>query len=160
SNVGGPIVARNSLWYLVRADAEDARQARRRLVVGSAFAVFLGGLLTAAGLAIVVLAACLLIVALVGGTAAVRALRRNRQQLLHRGHAIASRATRAFIHNARRAATVLHAYAQHIVRLVVPRATHVARFGAHWVSHTAETVREKYAAPHAHPIDLQHEALR
>jgi tetratricopeptide (TPR) repeat protein len=77
SNLGGPIVARNSLWHLVRSDA----QARRRLVVGSAFAVFLGGLLTAAGLASVVLVACLLIVALVGGTAAVRALRRNRHHV-------------------------------------------------------------------------------
>jgi tetratricopeptide (TPR) repeat protein len=77
-------VARNNLWHLVRTDA----QARRRLVVGSAFAVFLGGLLTAAGLAFVVLGVCLLIVVLVGGTAAFRALRRNR----HRGTA----ALRAF----------------------------------------------------------------
>jgi hypothetical protein len=66
---------------LLRAVAKEARPARRRLVVGIAFAVFLGGLLTAARLAIVVLGTSLVIVVLVGSTSAVRALRRNRHQL-------------------------------------------------------------------------------
>jgi NhaP-type Na+/H+ and K+/H+ antiporter len=59
---------------LLRAVAKEARPARRRLVVGIAFAVFLGGLLTAARLAIVVLGTSLVIVVLVGSTSAVRVL--------------------------------------------------------------------------------------
>src|SRR5262249_28602286 len=73
----------NSLGYLLRADAVEARKARRRLLVGVAFSVFLGGLLLAVGLAVVLLAASLLIVALVGGVSAVRVLRRNRHRLRH-----------------------------------------------------------------------------
>jgi tetratricopeptide (TPR) repeat protein len=122
---------RNSLWYLVRADAEEARQARRRLVVGSAFAVFLGGLLTAAGLAIVVLAVCLLIVVLVGGTAAVRALRRHRHSIFTKvttfGSRLGVRALRAF---------------RRTRDWIVAQVTNLA------------------ARLRARPIDVQHEALR
>jgi tetratricopeptide (TPR) repeat protein len=153
-------VARNSLWYLVRSDTEEARQARRRLVVGSAFAVFLGGLLTAAGLAIVVLGVCLLIVAVVGGTAGLRALRRHWDGLQRSAYSILTVATRAFMHNARRTATALHAFAQHVVQVVIPRATHVGSRGVHRVSQTATTRWQRYAAPRTRPIDLQREALR
>ena len=47
---------RNSLWYLLSTDSDEARRARRRLSVGLALALLVSGLLTAVGLAIVVFA--------------------------------------------------------------------------------------------------------
>jgi hypothetical protein len=61
---------RNNLWHLLRADSDEAQRARRRLGVGIACAVFLGGLLTAIGFVVVVLAL----------SSCGRGARRHRQQ--------------------------------------------------------------------------------
>ena len=135
-------MARSSLWYLLRADAEDARQARRRLLVGSAFAVFLGGLLTAAGLAIVVLAVCLLIVAAVGGTAAVRVGLRNRDRLHASARSSVVQVGGAFRRSAGHAKAALHAGVAH-------------------ASSTCESIGHRAAQmSRAKRADVQHEALR
>jgi len=130
--------ARTSLWYLLRADSAEAQRARRRLAVGSAFAVFLGGLLTAAGLAIVVFATSLAVVLLVSGISTLRAFRRNRQQLRRFGGSVLASANRD-----------LHTHARRCVHLVGASTSHVRASVARWNAARVEK-----------PIDLQREALR
>jgi tetratricopeptide (TPR) repeat protein len=67
----------DTLWGLLRASSAEGRRTRRRLGVGAALAVLMSGLLTAVGLASVVFALALFALLAVGGTAAVRALRRH-----------------------------------------------------------------------------------
>jgi tetratricopeptide (TPR) repeat protein len=141
--------ARNNLFYLLRADAEDARRARRRLAVGSAFAVFLGGLLTAVGLAIVVLAVCLSIVTLVGCAAAGRALRRNRDQLRH--------SARSMIANVQLKAGRAADRARGFLRA----ALRAGRAGAAQASSTLRSAGRSIAQSRPRrAADVQHEALR
>lgn len=94
---------RQTLWYLLRADTGDARRARQRLAAGTAVALFLAGLLAAVGLAIVVVAACVLFVAAVGAIAAFRSLRRHRAHLSASARTFASGVQRTVAPRALRA---------------------------------------------------------
>jgi tetratricopeptide (TPR) repeat protein len=67
----------DTLWSLVRASSAEGRKTRRRLGVGGALAVLMSGLLTAVGLAFVVLAFAVFALLAIGGTAVVRALRQH-----------------------------------------------------------------------------------
>jgi tetratricopeptide (TPR) repeat protein len=65
----------DNLWSLVWANSLEGRRTRRRLGAGAALAVLMSGLLAAIGLGIVVVGFAALVLIVVGGAAAVRALR-------------------------------------------------------------------------------------
>lgn len=144
--------ARNSLWYLLRAHSAEAQRARRRLGVGIAFAVFVGGLLTAIGFAIVVLVLSLSIVVLVAATSAVRAVRRHRHGLRLLGRAMVTRVVRALRH--------VDARGRHAVYAVAAQATKASIFTRRRIAESAAKVRQARGLPRTSYIDLQREALR
>lgn len=150
---------RNSLWSFLRADAKEARRARRRLVFGIAFSVFLGGLLMAAGLAVVVLGTSLFIVVLIGSTSAVRAFRRNRHQLQRYVRMIVTRASRASRRSAHDAKRAFHAVLR-IVNVGVAHAQRVRGSVTRRVAGGLAISRHRPRLPRARHIDVQHEALR
>lgn len=111
----------NSLWDLLRADSGEAERARRRLGVGLALAVLISGLLTAVGLAIVVLGMSLSVVALLATIAAARALSRNRRRLQKSAHSFVTSLTRTSSRQGRRVGTHLRTRASRLVRTSVGR---------------------------------------
>lgn len=94
---------RQTLWYLLRADTGDARRARQRLAVGTCLALLLAGLLAAVGLAIVVVASCVLFAGTVAAAAAVRALRRHGGRLSSSARRFASHVHRTLARHGSRA---------------------------------------------------------
>jgi tetratricopeptide (TPR) repeat protein len=162
-----------TLWYLLRADTADARRARQRLAAGTAVALFLAGLLAAVGLAIVVVAACVLFAGAVAVIAAIRALRQHRARLsegartfasgVHR--TVAPRASRARQH-AQRVPGLLVETASDVQRGLAPHATR-ARDHAQRVPGLLAVTAERAAAgvkqiqlSPPRPIDVQRQALR
>src|SRR5690349_6523431 len=162
--------ARNNLFYLLRAETDEARQARRRLAVGSAFAVFLGGLFTAVGLARIVLGLCLFVVFLVGCTAAVRALRDHRDQLrragrsivtnvltgLHRTGDLVHGSLRSLFHSVRRASL----RSGDRIRNLAHAGVRAANAGVAQASNAVNSVGHSIAQSRPKSGGLEHEALR
>ena len=161
----------NSFWHLLRADSAEAQQARRRLGVGIACAVFLGGLLTAIGFAVVVLALSLAVVVVVATSAGLRALRRHRAELSAFGRSAAARSERTFRQARARARSFAvaasaaatsggrqfgrsaAAHAERTSRQLDARARHLAQTAA-------VKAREARGPSRPRHIDLQREALR
>lgn len=162
---------RNNLWHLLRADSDEAQRARRRLGVGIACAVFLGGLLTAIGFVVVVLALSLAVVVLVATAAGVRALRRHRNELSAVARTTATRSERAF--------RQVHARARSLSVAALAATTSAGRgFGRSAATHAERTsrqldararqlmqsaavkAREARGPSRPRNIDLQREALR
>ena len=178
---------RQSLWYLLRSDTREARRARQRLAAGTCLALFFAGLLAAVGLAIVVVAACVLFAGAIAVAAAVRALHRHRRRLATGARARASAADRSL----RRLATGASARAsvadrslrkhgalawQHARQIADGLGRMLGRYSSHGreyakrmpglveagATRAAATVRQIQlpTPPPARPIDLQREALR
>jgi tetratricopeptide (TPR) repeat protein len=143
------------------------------LAAGTAVALFLAGLLAAVGLAIVVVAACVLFAGAIAAIAAIRALRQHRAQLstgartfasgVHR--TVAPRASRAR-QQAQRVPGLLANTASDVQRGLAPRASR-AREHAQRVPGLLAVTAERAAAgvkqiqlSPPRPIDLQREALR
>lgn len=145
---------RNNLWHLLRADSAEAQLARRRLGVGIAFAVFLGGLLTAVGLAIVVFALSFSVVVVVAALSALRALRRHRNRLVQFGRATVTSVGREFRH--------LHARTGRALDGVVAKLSLLSDASRRRLAETAAKARQaaRPPSPRAREIDLQREALR
>jgi tetratricopeptide (TPR) repeat protein len=145
---------RNNLWHLLRADSAEAQLARRRLGVGIASAVFLGGLLTAVGLAIVVFALSFSVVVVVAALFALRAVRRHRNRLVQLGHAA--------VRSVRRALRHVHARTRRALGAAVARLSSVLGSSRRRVAETAAKARQaaRPPSPRASAIDLQREALR
>lgn len=157
---------RQSLWYLLRADTRDAQRARQRLAAGTCLALFFAGLLAAVGLAVVVVAACVLFVAAVAAAGAVHALRRHRGRLSSGARSLVSEASRAL----ERYGSAAWQYAKQLGGLAHRM---LARYGSHAQEHAkrlpglletsaaraAAGVRQIQLSP-PRPIDLQREALR
>lgn len=145
---------RNNLWHLLRAHSAEAQLARRRLGVGIACAVFLGGLLTAIGLAIVVFALALSVVLLVATLSAWRAVRRHRHRLQALGRALLAAVTRAFHRT--------HARARHVLSAAGAQLSSFRRSSARRLAESAAKARQAARPPSTRPssIDLQREALR
>jgi tetratricopeptide (TPR) repeat protein len=80
----------NTLFSLVRASSGEGRRTRCRLGAGAALTLFMSGLLTAIGLGIVVAAFAAVVLAVVGGAAAARALPAYRPRVRSRGRKIAA----------------------------------------------------------------------
>lgn len=135
---------RQTLLYLLRADTGDARRARQRLAVGTCLALFLAGLLAAVGLAIVVVAFCVLFAGAVAITAAVRTVGRHRDRLSAAAHSFASDAHRVLVRHGARAAQ----HAQRVPGVVAQTA-----------ERAAAGVRQIQLSP-PRPIDLRRQALR
>ena len=95
---------RNSLWWVLRADSDEARRARGRLGVGLALALLVSGLLTAVGLAMVVFVSSLAVVMFVAGMGLFRAVRRNRVRLKQSACAAVTAGYRTSSRESRRAA--------------------------------------------------------
>jgi len=164
---------RQTLWYLLRSDTGDARRARQRLAVGTCIALFLAGLLAAVGLAVVVVAACVLFVGALAAAAAVRALRQHRHGLstgarrlasdVHR--TVAPRALQAR-EQAQRVPGLLAVGASDMHRTFAPHASRVREQAqrvpgllAVTAERTAASIRQIQLSPQR-PIDLQRQALR
>jgi tetratricopeptide (TPR) repeat protein len=176
----------NSLWDLLRADSGEAERARRRLGVGLALAVLLSGLLTAVGLAIVVLGASLFVVTLLMMIAAARALSRNRRRLQQSAHIFVTSLTRTSSRQGRRAGTHLRTRASRLVRTSVVRTSqlrtvaegsitrsveHTRRSGGAcmsdlgtavdgWIARSVEHAQRARACLPVKQMDVQREALR
>jgi tetratricopeptide (TPR) repeat protein len=164
---------RQTLWYLLRSDTGDARRARQRLAVGTCLALFLAGLLAAVGLAIVVVAACVLFAGAVAVAATGRALRQHHDRLSAAARsfasdmrrAVAPRASRARQH-ARRVPGLLAETASDLQRTVAPHATRAREQAqrlpgvlAQTADRAATGVRQIQLSP-PRPIDLKRQALR
>lgn len=149
----------NSLWDLLRADSGEAERARRRLGVGLALAVLLSGLLTAVGLAIVVLGTSLLVVALVSAIAAARALSRNRRRLQQSALSFVTSLTRTSSRGGRRFGMLLRTRASSLLRTSVARASQLRTVVEGWIARSIETRRTR-ASLQVKQIDVQREALR
>jgi tetratricopeptide (TPR) repeat protein len=145
---------RNNLWHLLRAHSAEAQQARRRLGVGIACAVFLGGLLTAVGLAIVVFALSLSVVLIVAVMSAWRAVHRHRNELQHFGHTLVRSVTRAVRH--------LHARGRQVLSAAVTQLSGLRNSTGRRIAASAAKARQavRPPSPRASSIDLQREALR
>jgi tetratricopeptide (TPR) repeat protein len=150
----------NSLWDLLRADSGEAERARRRLGVGLALAVLLSGLLTALGLAIVVLGMCLFVVALLGTIAAARAVSRNRRRLQQSAHGLVTSLSRISSRQSRRLGVLVRTRASSLARTAVSRTSHLHGVVEGWIVRSAEQIRRTRAAVQLKPIDVQREALR
>jgi len=135
---------RQTLSYLLRADTGEARRARQRLVVGTCLALFFAGLLAAVGLAIVVVASCVLFAGAIAAAAAVRALRRHGDGVSTAAHRFASDARRILVRHGSLAQ-------QHARRAPGLLAESAAR--------AAAGMRQIQMSP-PRPIDLQRQALR
>jgi len=149
----------NSLWDLLRAHSGEAERARRRLGVGLALAVLLSGLLTAVGLAIVVLGTSLLVVALVSAIAAARALSRNRRRLQQSALSFVTSLTRTSSRGGRRFGMLLRTRASSLLRTSVARASQLRTVVEGWIARSIETRRTR-ASLQVKQIDVQREALR
>jgi tetratricopeptide (TPR) repeat protein len=165
--------SRQSLWYLLRSDTREARRARQRLAAGTCLALFFAGLLAAVGLAIVVVAACVLFVAAVAVAAGVRALLRHRQRLATGARSGAAGARSGAV-DAQRVLARYCSLAWHLAKqLADVLARTLGRYSSHGrdyakrvpglletsAARAAAGVRQiQLAAPR--PIDLQREALR
>lgn len=156
---------RQSLWYLLRADTRDAQRARQRLAAGTCLALFFAGLLAAVGLAVVVVAACVLFVAAVAAAGAVHALRRHRDRLSSSARSLVSEAYSAL----ERYGSAAWQYAKQLGGLshrMLARHGSQAREHAKRLPGLLETSAARAAAgvrqiqPSPRPIDLQREALR
>jgi tetratricopeptide (TPR) repeat protein len=160
---------RQSLWYLLRSDTREARRARQRLAAGTCLALFFAGLLAAVGLAIVVVAACILFAGAIAVAAAVRALHRHHRRLASGTRDRASAADRILRrygslawHHAKQLeewlGRMLGRYSSH-GREYAKRVPGLVETGA---ARAAATVRQIQlpTPPPARPIDLQREALR
>ena len=160
---------RQSLWYLLRSDTREARRARQRIAAGTCLALFFAGLLAAVGLAIVVVAACVLFIGAIAVAAAARALHRHHRRLASGARTRAAAADRVL----RRHGSVAW---QHAKQLAEALGRLVGRYGSHGrdyakrvpglvetsAARAAATVRQIQlpTPPPARPIDLQREALR
>lgn len=151
---------RNSLWYVLRADSEEARRARGRLGVGLALALLVSGLLTAVGLAIVVFAGSLAVVVLVAGVGAFRAVHRNRRRLRHSTLAAATALAHTSSRESRRASIFLRAHARNVLRFSVACASHVRGSSLRWSARCVGQARETWTAVRLSRLDVQREALR
>jgi tetratricopeptide (TPR) repeat protein len=172
---------RNSLWHLLRANSAEAQLARRRLGVGIAFAVFLSGLLTAIGLAMVVFALSLLLVVLIAAVSAVRAVRRHRDELRRLGRALVTSIAHAFRRAHARARQVLSAGVARLSGVRIAAARRIAQFtsrlrsvglkreavdlsaaGVAYLSSLRRSAARRIAQfmPRPRAVDLQREALR
>lgn len=150
----------NSLWDLLRADSGEAERARRRLGVGLALAVLLSGLLTAVGLAIVVLGASLFVVTLLMMIAAARALSRNRRRLQKSAYSFVTSLTRTSSRQGRRAGTHLRKRASRLVRTSVVRASQLRTVAEGSIARGVEHTRRARASLQVKQRDAQREALR
>lgn len=150
----------NSLWYVLRADTEEARRARGRLGVGLALTLLVSGLLTALGLAVVVFASSLAVVVVVAGMGAFRAVRRHRRRLQQSTRAAVTAVSRTSSRQSRRAGTFLGGHARSLLRGSVAYASHVRGFGLHWSARCLEQARHTWTAVRVSRIDVQREALR
>lgn len=79
----------NTLWNLVRASSAEGRRTRRRLGTGAALTILISGLLTAIGLGFVVVAFAAVVLVVVSGAAAARALPACWPRVRSRGRTIA-----------------------------------------------------------------------
>jgi tetratricopeptide (TPR) repeat protein len=157
---------RQTLWYLLRADTGDARRARQRLAVGTCLALFLAGLLAAIGMAVVVLALCLLFTGVLAAAAAVRAGRQHRDQLSSAARSFASNVHRGLARagasaqrHAKRSSSVLAETAQRAGASAQQHAKRSRVFLAEAAQQAAAGVRQVQFSP-PRPIDVQREALR
>jgi len=151
---------RNSLWYLLSTDSDEARRARRRLSVGLALALLVSGLLTAVGLAIVVFATSLAVVVLVAGMGAFRAVRRNRRRLQRSAHGVVTAVIRTSSRGGRRVGTFLSAQAQGLLRTSSMWSSRLRGSSLRWSRRGVEHARHTWTAMRVRQIDLQREALR
>ncbi len=158
---------RQSLWYLLHSDTRDARRARQRLAAGTCLALFFAGLLAAVGLAIVVVAACVLFAGAVTVAAAARAFHRHHRRLASGARTCVSAVQR-----------VLDRYGsltwQYLKQLVDVLTRMLGRYSSHGreyakrvpglletsAARAAAGVRQIQLSPPTRPIDLQREALR
>jgi tetratricopeptide (TPR) repeat protein len=169
---------RKTLWYLLRANSDEAQRMRRRLAVGTALALLFAGLLAAARLEIVVFASAVLVVVLVSGRAAVRALQRNGRPLKTSGRGVGA----AFWHGCLRVTGAARTLPRHFLRLTARLSPHarsavavsaaraarvrtsvagsVRPILARALTRGVEYLRHAGPAPRARQIDLQREALR
>jgi tetratricopeptide (TPR) repeat protein len=151
---------RNSLWWVLRADSDEARRARGRLGVGLALALLVSGLLTAVGLAIVVFASSLAVVTFVAGMGVFRAVRRNRLRLKQSACAAVTAGYRTSSRESRRAATVLRTQARRLFHASVARGSCVRGSTLRWSARCLEHSRHTWTVVRTSRIDVQREALR
>jgi hypothetical protein len=171
----------NTLWRLVRASSDEGRRTRRRLAASAALTVLMSGLLTAIGLAIVVLGFAAVVLVVVGGPAARRTLRVYWPLLRSRGGRIAPAIRRragmvlalartSLTHIRRLALSVLASFRLRGPRLAKASADHVAHVrrrlatsGAAMVTRMrggiAHIQNQRLSNP-TPPVDLHREAVR
>ena len=150
----------NSLWDLLRADSGEAERARRRLGVGLALAVLLSGLLTAVGLAIVVLGMSLFVLLLLAAIAAARALSRNCSRLQQSAHGFVTSLIRTSARQSRNFAALLRTRGSSLVRTSVASTSHLLTAVEGWIARSLEQSRRARASLQVRQIDVQREALR
>jgi tetratricopeptide (TPR) repeat protein len=168
----------NTVWHLLRANSDEAKRTRRRLAAGSGLAAVLAGLLVAARLEMLVLAAALLVLGLVGGKAVVIALRRKWRPLktfgrevgaaVWSGCRVVAKAMQSVPGHVRRAKGRLAPPTRRVVRASLAHADDARTSVAGTVGPTltragtrvVQQVRETRETLYARRIDLQREALR
>jgi hypothetical protein len=179
----------DTLWSLVRASSAEGRRTRRRLGVGAALAVLMSGLLTAVGLAFVVLAFAVFVLLGVGGTAVVRALRQHWQSVRSQSRRIAAALCRwssialvksrtLLTHIRGRASSVARWLRSRGPRLAVTCARHASRATRYvatraqatftrvreravvWLREGAEHAQRMTPSTRVSPVDPHREALR
>jgi hypothetical protein len=179
----------DTLWSHVRASSAEGRRTRRRLSVGAALAVLMSGLLTAVGLAYVVLAFAVFVLLGVGGTVVVRTLRQHWPSVGSQSRRIAAALCRwsgIALVKARTQLTHIRGLASSVVRWLrlrglrfavtsarhASRATRYVAARAHatfrrvrenagaWLREGAEHVRRMTLSTRVSPVDSHREALR
>jgi hypothetical protein len=179
----------DTLWSLVRASSAEGRRTRRRLGVGAALAVLMSGLLTAVGLASVVLAFAVFVLLAVGGTSVVRALRQQWPSVRSQSRRIAATLCRwsgSALVKARTELTHIRGVGSSVARWLRLRGPRLAVFSARhasratryvatraqatfrrvretavaWLREVAEYARRVTLSTRARPVDPHREALR
>ncbi len=164
----------------VWARSAEGRRTRRRLGAGAALAVLMSGLLTAVGLGIVVVGFAALVLILVGGAAAARALPGYWPRVRSRGGKIAAAVLRRskivlgearnVLSHLRRLSSLfawLRVQGPRLAKVCADRASRARRGLATSASATvmrmregAELMQRQRPSKRAQPIDLQRAALR
>jgi hypothetical protein len=171
----------NTRWSLMWASSAEGGRTRRRISAGAALAVLMSGLLTAIGLGVVVVGFAALVLIVVGGAAATRALSTCWPRVRSGGGKIAAAvlqrsaivlvAARTGLSHLRRLASSLLAWLRlqgpPLAKVCADRASRVRRRLETSASATltrmregVELVQRRRLSERTQPVDLQRAALR